>query len=300
MRDVIPFFEVSPPPGRSALMGEIDHVFHFDENRENFEALGVKNGGRYWYARELMGWLGYENWHSFTHAINRAIGTCTTLNVAVADNFIQARRVIEGVEVDDYKLSRFSCCLTALNGDTKKPRVAAAQAYFISFAQILQTYLKDVENVERVRIREEISDHEVTLSGVANSAGVTVYAFFQNAGIEGMYNRGNRALKRMRGIEENRSILDFMCKDELAYNLYRLTLTEGRIKRDGVRGQNALEYVAKDIGRKVRQDVIEETGVFPEHMPVGQDIKLVRGGLKQAAREFKSLDKPRKALKSKD
>ena len=137
------------------------------------------------------------------------------------------------------------------------------------------------------------------MSGVANAAGVSVYAFFQNAGFQGMYNRSYRAIRRMRGIDEKRSPLDFMCKDELAYNLFRLSLTEGRIKKEGTRGQSALENVAQDVGRKVRHTVIEETGVRPENMPVGPDIRLVRGGLKQAAREFKSLDKPKKTQKPK-
>jgi DNA-damage-inducible protein D len=283
-----------PPPvptGGAGMSEELDHIFHFEEDRENFESLGLTNGARYWFARDLMKWLGYETWQSFTNAINRAIGTCTTLNISVADNFSQVRRVVNGVECDDYKLSRFACCLTALNGDTKKPRVAAAQTYFISFVEALKKYLSDIENIERVRIREEISEREVTLSGVAKSAGVNVYAFFQNAGIRGMYQRDTNTLKRMRNVPSARSLLDFMCKDELAYNLFRLSLTEGRIKRDGTRGQHQLEYVAEDVGRKVRKSVIDETGNRPEDLPVGQDIRLVQGSIKRAAREMKSLDK---------
>ena len=54
-------------------------------------------------------------------AINKAIGTCTTLNIPVADNFIQCERALEGTShCADFKLSRFACCLTALNGDAKK------------------------------------------------------------------------------------------------------------------------------------------------------------------------------------
>ena len=272
--------------------------FIFEQDRDNFEGLGLTNGGRFWFARDLMKWLGYETWQSFANAINRAIGTCTTLNLPVADNFVQVRRVIDGEERDDYKLSRFACCLTALNGDTKKPLVAAAQAYFISFVDALRQYLRNIENVERVRIREEISERETTLSGVANSAGVTVYAFFQNAGIRGMYQRDISRLKEIKGVPSARSLLDFMGKDELAYNLFRLSLTEGRIRHEGTRGQGPLEYVAEDVGRKVRKTVIQETGVRPEDMPIGQDIRLVKGGLKKAHKEFRALDKP-KGKKSK-
>jgi DNA-damage-inducible protein D len=247
-------------------MGESElDVFHFDVNRENFESLGFANGMRWWYARDLMRWLGYENWSSFFSAINRAIGTCTTLGIPVTDNFVQIQTARAGERCDDFKLSRFACCLVALNGDVKKPRVAAAQAYFVSLAEVVLRYLRDAENVDRVMVSEEISDREITLSGVAKQAGVQVYEFFRNAGYRGMYNMNYSTLRERKGLTDpKRSLLDFMGKDEFAANLFRLTLTEGRIKRDGTRGQGPLEIVAEQVGRRVRQTVIDETGVSPE------------------------------------
>ena len=146
-------------------------------------------------------------------------------------------------------------------------------------------------------IREEISDREITLSGVANSAGVQVYEFFKNAGYRGMYNMNYKRLKEKKGVlDPKRSLLDFMGRDELAHNLFRLSLTEGRIKKEGTRGQWALEQVAEEVGRRVRRTVIEETGVRPEDLPVTEDIKKVRSGIKQAHKEMKRIDsvKPKK------
>jgi hypothetical protein len=85
----------------------------------------------YWFARDLMKSLGYENWQSFNNAIHRAMGTCTTLHISIGDNFARIKRRVEGVECDDYKLSRVASSLIALNGDTYRPQVAAAQAYCI-------------------------------------------------------------------------------------------------------------------------------------------------------------------------
>jgi len=275
-------------------------IFHFDETRENFEDFGQSNGERFWYARELMTWLGYEDWNSFSKAVNRAIGTCTTLNISVAENFIQCERETHDGKINDYKLSRFACCLIALNGDVKKPKVAAAQAYFVSLAEVLRKYFLNANNVDRVMIREEITEREVTLSGVAKGAGVTVYPFFQNAGYRGMYNMDYRTLKERKGIDQNRSLLDFMRKDELAANLFRLTLTEGRIKKDGTRGQYPLEQVAEEVGRRVRTTMIEETGLRPENIPIAEDITLVKRGLKKAHKEMRKIDRPkRKALPGK-
>lgn len=250
-------------------------VFHFEDDRENFEDLGRENGEKTWGARDLMRWLGYESWAPFFNAINRAIGTCTTLGIPVAENFTQ----VQSDSGIDFRLSRFACCLIALNGDVKKPRVAAAQAYFVSLAEVVRRYLRDAANVDRVMIRDEISEREVTLSGVAKQAGVEAYELFRNSGYRGMYNMNYRRLKEKKGLVDlKRSLLDFMGKDELAHNLFRLSVTEGRIKKEGTRGQWALEHVAEEVGRRVRKTVIEETGVRPEDLPIAEDIKQVRSG----------------------
>lgn len=270
-------------------MADLD-VFHLKDAEPNFEDFGIRNGNTYWFGRDLMRYLGYEDWNSFQKAINKAIGTCTTLNISVAENFIQCDRDMEGTNCLDYKLSRFACCLTALNGDVKKPRVAAAQAYFVSLAEVLRQHFLNAENVDRVMIREDVTEREVTLSGVANAAGVEMYPYFQNAGYRGMYNMDLRTLKVRKGVDQTRSLLDFMRKDELAANLFRLTLTEGRIKKDRVRGQHQLEKVAKAVGQTVRETMIEQTGLLPENIPIVDDIQVVKRGLKRAHKELSKID----------
>ena len=78
-----------------------------------------------------------------------------------------------------------------------------------------------------------------------------------------------------KGIEQSRSLLDFMKKDELAAHLFRISLTEGRIKRDGIRGQYNLEKAAEQVGLKVRHTMIEETGVYPENIPLPRISRLL-------------------------
>jgi hypothetical protein len=98
-------------------------------------------------------------------------------------------------------------------------------------------------------------------------------------------------LKKLKGMPDlRRSLLDFMGKDELAGNLFRLTLTEGRIKKDGTRGQDELEDVARHIGARVRKTMIEETGITPESLPITHDIKLVRKNLKSTVKGFTQFD----------
>jgi DNA-damage-inducible protein D len=269
-------------------------LFEPDDNGcVQFELLAKTNGTRYWSAREVMSALGYDNWSDFyKRVINRAIGACFSIHVRVDEHFIQDTREIGGKAVEDLKLTRFACCLISLNGDPRaNPRVAAAQAYFISLAMILQDAVLDPESADRLVMREDISAREITLGKTARAAGVDSFPMFQNAGYRGMYNMNLADLRKLKGIPDmKKTLLDFMGKDELAGNLFRLTLTEGRIRKEQTRGQAALESVAEQVGRRVRHMMIDETGIAPENLPIGPDIRTIPGTLKGVNRGFGVLD----------
>jgi DNA-damage-inducible protein D len=265
----------------------------FGADGEAFELVGQSNGNRFWYARTFMEMLGYESFASFEQAINRAIGTCTTLGISVLDNFQQCDRDVDGSKVVDYKLSRFACYLVAMNGDVRKPAVAAAQAYFASLAEAARQYVEAVQDVERVQIRDEISERDKSLMSTAKRAGVGDFALFHNAGYLGMYNMHLGKLKALKGLPDGRTLLDFMDKRELAGNLFRFTETEARLKSERVSGQRPAENVAFQVGRKVRKIMMDSDGTAPESIPLSSDIKDVRRGLKKTAREFTKLDTPK-------
>jgi DNA-damage-inducible protein D len=72
------------------------NLFHLDEDKPSFEGLGQTNGGKFWYARDFVKMLGYESYQAFQKPINKAIATCTALNIPVVENFEQVRREIGG------------------------------------------------------------------------------------------------------------------------------------------------------------------------------------------------------------
>lgn len=270
------------------------NVFHFEQENPNFNDLAKDvNGFTHWSAREYMAMLGYESYEAFRKAINKAISTCTTLDIDVAENFQQTTIDIAGRSEKDFRLSRFACYLVAMNADPKKLQVAQAQAFFAATAETIRRYVDNADDVERVLIREEVSTHEKALNSAARAAGVSDqgFALFQNAGYRGMYNMNLSQLKKHKGLQqENRSLLDFMGKDELAANLFRLTQTELKLKNDQVCGQNNAERVAEDVGKKVRTTMLEISGTKPEDMQLAEDIKKVRTSLKQTHKGLNQID----------
>lgn len=263
-------------------------IFHFDDDRPGFEALSHRNGATYWYATDLMGLLGYDP-RNLT-PVNKAMAACAALGIPIHENFISLMREVEGKSIQDFKLTRFACYLTAMNGDSKKSAVAAAQAYFAVLAEAFSRYAQEVDSVERVTIRDDISARERSLSGVAQQAGVTQYGLFQNAGYRGLYNMNLSELRRRKGVPDHRTPLDYMGKTELAANLFRITQTEEKIHRQGLCGQRVLEGTAESVGREVRQSMIRISGVTPEHLPAVADIREVKKGLKTTYRGLQKID----------
>ncbi len=270
------------------------NVFHFEDGKPNFNDLAQEiNGFTYWSARDYMKMLGYESFESFRKAINKAISTCTTLDIDVAENFQQATVDIDGNPERDFRLSRFACYLVVMNADPKKLQVAQAQAFFAATAETIRRYVDSAEDVERVLIRDEVSTHEKALNSAAMSAGVSSqgFALFQNAGYRGMYNMDLNRLKKHKGLQKiKRSLLDFMGKDELAANLFRLTQTELKLKNENVHGQVNAERVAEDVGKKVRATMLEISGTRPEDMELAEDIRTVRTSLKQTHKGLNKID----------
>ncbi len=269
-------------------------LFHFDFDKKGFETYSQENGFVYWYASDLSNMLGYANFKAFEKAVNKAMTTCNTLNINIFDNFEQLQREVDGKLFRDYKLSRFACYLSVMNADSKMIAVAKAQSYFATLAGLVQSYLVEVDNVERIVIRGEVSEREKSLSAVVHKAGVTNYVSFQSAGYRGMYNKSITQLKNIRGVDTKNSLLDFMGKEELAANLFRITQTELKIKNEGKRGQPYLEGAAFMVGQKVRQTMIEISNVLPESLTPQEDIKKVKSALKSRNKELKKIDKPKK------
>lgn len=90
----------------------------------------IMRPGERWSARDLMPLLGYPRWQDFTPAIDRAKTSAAAQGFEVMDLFRVNPEKSGGRPRADFHLSRFACYLVAMNGDPRKPEVAAAQAYF--------------------------------------------------------------------------------------------------------------------------------------------------------------------------
>ena len=176
-----------------------------------------------------------------------------------------------------------------MNGDSNIPQVAYAQNYFIETVKQLEIQLQE-QDVQRVSVRHELSDGFKSLGSVFAKQGGIDYAKFNSAGFYGMYNSYAKQLAKKRKVDSTK-LYDSMGKVELAANLFRVTLTEEKIKKDSIKEQSNLEQVHYKTGEQVRQIVKEATGRNPENLPQQRQLSKVKKDLKLSHKEMKRQDK---------
>ena len=245
-----------------------DDLRHLDEN-----------GNEFWYARELQEALQYKKWENFHKVIQTAQIACKISQQRVEDHFPEVRKMVEigsGAKRSqrDYKLSRYACYLIVMNGDPRKDVIAWGQTYFAVQTrqqELAELYERLSEDERRLFIRGDIRQKNMLLAEAAHRAGIITrqeYAAFQDAGYRGLYGGMTaRDIAEHKGLIEGQEILDYMGSEELAANLFRITQTEAKMKREGVNTPAAANATHYEVGETVRKTIGELGGTMPEDLP---------------------------------
>ena len=255
-------------------MNELENI-----NETIFESIKHvdDDGNEYWYARELQKVLEYKRWDKFYNVIESAQVACSISNNNVLDHFSQVGKMVDigsntSRNIVDYKLSRYACYLIAQNGDSRKKVIALAQTYFAIQTRkqelLEEEYNSLTEDEKRIYQRDLTKKGNYSLNQTAKKAGVKNFDKFHNAGYKGLYNgeTANDIAKR-KGLRYREDILDNMGSEELAANLFRITQTDAKLKRDNVDNEYTANSVHFEVGKKVRNTIKELGGTMPENLP---------------------------------
>ena len=263
-------------------------------SNETFEAIKHfdENGNEYWFARELKDVLSYKEWRKFEGVIDKAIKSCQNSGISALEHFVGADKTIKmpneaRKSIKDYKLTRYACYLIAQNGDSRKKVIALAQTYFA-----IQTRKQEIsereyslltEDEKRFYQRTLTKKGNYSLNKTAKNAGVKNFDKFHNSGYKGLYN-GETAddIARRKGLRYREDILDNMGSEELAANLFRITQTESKLKRENISTEKDANKAHYNVGRNIREVIEKNGGIMPENLPTPKK------SLKQLEKENKN------------
>ncbi|MCL2206462.1 MAG: DNA damage-inducible protein D [Fibromonadales bacterium] len=236
------------------------------------------DGSEYWHARELAIVLDYVQWRNFMKVLDKAMIACNNSGHDVIYDFADVSKIVNAgatsKPVKDYELSRYACYLIVQNGDPRKEIIALGQTYFA-----IQTYRQEIadrfnqlnEDSKRLVIRGDIKQWNQMLAEAARNTGVITdeeFAIFQNAGYMGLY--GGLTVKDIhekKGLAVRDKILDFMGSTELIANLFRISQTEEKLKRDVVNNAIEANKIHHFVGSEVRAAIKRVGGTMPEDLP---------------------------------
>ena len=227
-------------------------------------------------ARELQGIIGYKEWRYFSLVIEKAQIACAKSDNNINCHFgVNTKIVLSGVttkQIIDYKLSRYACYLILQNANPKFKAVALGQTYFAVQTRKQElserVYSELTEDEKRFYQRNLTKKGNYSLNIVAKERGVKNFDKFHNAGYKGLYNgeTANDIAKR-KGLRYREDILDNMGSEELAANLFRITQTEAKLKRENIVGESKANKTHFTVGKNVREAIKKNKGTMPEELP---------------------------------
>ena len=262
-----------------------EDIKHMDENEIE-----------YWYARELQLVLDYKEWRKFENVIKKAIDACENSGISAFEHFVGADKTIQMPKgatksIKEYKLTRYACYLIAQNGDSRKEVIALAQTYFAIQTRKQEISEKEysllTEDEKRFYQRNLTRKGNYSLNQAAKNAGVKNFDKFHNSGYKGLYN-GETAddIAKRKGLRYREDILDNMGSEELAANLFRITQTESKLKRDNISTEKEANKTHYNIGKNIREVIAKNGGTMPENLPTPE-------------KSLKELEKEKKLIVSK-
>ena len=80
-------------------------------------------------------------------------------------------------------------------------------------------------------------------------------------------------------------MLDVAGSTELAANLFRITQTDEKIRKDNIKGQDLATRTHFMVGGKVRQTIKDIGGELPENLPTEKHIKELQKEKKRLEKE---------------
>jgi DNA-damage-inducible protein D len=224
-----------------------------------------------WKATYLSEIYGYKDLDSFKKVIQRAVEVLYLIDVPYWKHIypIYDRN---NKKVHDFELSRFACFIAAMEADDKKSDIEEIQKRIFKSVLVNPKYKHLYHEVDRIKLRKDLSDAFNDLNKTARRAGVKSYPNFMEAGYEGMYNMRHENMLTSRNLPKKGVLYDHIGKLELSFHIQKIIFIENSIRGLGLRGQKKLETAHHQIGADIRTLIKRNSGLNPEQFKIRESL----------------------------
>ena len=105
-------------------------------------------------------------------------------------------------------------------------------------------------------------------------------------------------IHKRKGLKPKEKILDFMMSSELVANLFRITLADDKIKKEGISTPDGAEMAHNIAGQEARGAIIRAGGILPEDHPT--PTKSVEEIAREQIAELKEMAKKKPLMLDED
>lgn len=283
----------------------------FDEHKFSYDGVEA------WSARDLQCLLGYDTWHNFRNAIERAMASCANAGRDPSRHFIPFEgeldlspdRIFNGAVKnsgrgrprEDMILSLFGAYLVAMNGDPSKEQVAFAHAYFALQTRKMELLEKHIAEVERLEAHRHLTRSEKELSGVLYQHGVDELGFriIRSRGDQAFFGGlTSQEMNARLGGANDRPLANYLQTVLIKAKDLAVEITAYNTRTRDFRGVQRISDDHAGNNTNVR-DALVESGIKPENLLPTEDTKKVEAWHKQgvvwvgvAAGELPALRNP--------
>lgn len=156
--------------------------------------------------------------------------------------------------------------------NAEEKNIALAQTYFAIQTRKQEISEKEysslTEDEKRFYQRNLTKKGNYSLNQIAKNAVVKNFDKFHNYGYKGLYN-GETAddIAKRKGLRYREDILDNMGSDELIANLFRISQTEQKLKKDNIKTEKEANKTHYNIGKNIREVIAKNGGTMSEDLP---------------------------------